>query len=181
MGVTYDGLGLRDRKKRKTRDTNTTIEQIAEAADISSSTFFRYFPTKESVLMGDDLARVTVEALAHQPADLSSVQAFRRALEVTMATLSEADWAFERARLRVMLSVPELRAAQFDEYRRTVADLAAAECRRVGRPADDFEVRVFIGAVSGGLLAVLDTATDATPRMFQALEFIEAGMPVGKP
>ena len=193
MGVTHDGLGLRDRKKMRTRDTirreamrlidangyaNTTIEHIAEAAEISPSTFFRYFPTKESVLMANDLDRVTVEALARQPAELSPVQAFRRALEATMATLSEADWAFERTRLRVVLSVPELKAAQFDEYQRTVADLAAAECRRMGRPIDDFEVRVFVGALAGGLMAVLDKATDAMPRMYRALDFIEAGLPV---
>lgn len=193
MGVTQEGLGLRDRKKIRTRGTirreamrlieatgyaHTTIEQIAEAADVSPSTFFRYFPTKESVLMAAELDRVTVEALASQPEELSPVQAFRRALEVTMATLSEADWAFERARLRVVLSVPELKAAQFDEYRRTVAHLAAAESRRTGRPADDFEVRVLVGAIAGGLMAVLDNVSDAMPRMYRALDFIEAGMPL---
>jgi AcrR family transcriptional regulator len=193
MGVTHEGLGLRDRKKIRTRDTirreamrlidangyaNTTIEQIAEASDISPSTFFRYFPTKESVLMTNDLDRVTVEALAQQSADLSSVKAFRRALEVTMARLSEADWAFERNRLRVVLAVPELKAAQFDVYQRTIADLAAAECHRIGRPADDFEVRVFVGALGGAMMAVLDRPRDAMQRMYRALDFFEAGMPV---
>jgi AcrR family transcriptional regulator len=55
-------LGLRDRKKRRTRQAiraaaielfaaqgvdNTTVEQIASAADISTRTFFNYFPTKQ--------------------------------------------------------------------------------------------------------------------------------------
>ena len=196
MGVAHDGLGLRDRKKIRTRDTirreamrlidangytNTTIEQIAEASDISPSTFFRYFPTKESVLMANDLDRVTIDALAQQPADLSSVQAFRRALEITMATLSEADWAFERTRLRVVLAVPELKAAQFDVYQRTITELVGVECRRMGRPADDFEVRVFIGALGGALMAVLDRPRDFVGRMYRALEYIEAGMPVRTP
>ena len=47
---------------------NTTIEQIADAAEIAPSTFFRYFPTKESVLMANDLDQVTINALAQQPA-----------------------------------------------------------------------------------------------------------------
>ena len=78
MGVANQVLGLRDRKKIQTREAirreamrliavngnaNTTVEQIAEAAEVSPSTFFRYFPSKEMVLMANDLDLVTVEAL----------------------------------------------------------------------------------------------------------------------
>ena len=67
---TDDEPGLRERKKIRTRETvrreafrlfesngyaQTTVDQIAEAADVSPRTFFRYFPTKESVLFSDDL------------------------------------------------------------------------------------------------------------------------------
>ena len=193
MGVSNQILGLRDRKKIKTRDTirreamrlieengyaNTTVEQIAEAAEVSPSTFFRYFPSKEMVLMANDLDRVTVEALEKQPPDMPSLQAFRRALEITMATLSEAEWRFERARIRMVLSIPELKSAQFDEYRRTATALTEADCRRTGREPDDFEVRVFVGALAGGLMAVLDHASGVPERMYRALDFMEAGMPL---
>jgi AcrR family transcriptional regulator len=193
MGVGNEILGLRDRKKVQTRETirreamrlieengypNTTVEQIADAAEVSPSTFFRYFPSKETVLMANDLDNVTVAALEQQPADMPSLQAFRRALEITMATLSEEDWRFERARLRLVLSIPELKAAQFDEYRHTVAWLTEADCRRTGREPDDFEVRVFVGALAGGLMAVLDHASGVPERMYRALDFMEAGMPL---
>ena len=77
--------GLRDRKKVQTREAirreamrlikedgyaNTTVEQIAEAAEVSPSTFFRYFPSKEMVLMANDLDLVTIEALGQQPAEM---------------------------------------------------------------------------------------------------------------
>lgn len=194
MGGSQQVLGLRDRKKIKTRDTirheamrlikangyaNTTIEQIADAAEIASSTFFRYFPTKESVLISNDLDRVTVEALTEQPADVGSLQAFRTALEITFATVSAGAWQFERDRLRMVLSVPELRAAQLDEYHRTVAKLAEAESRRTGRDPMDFEARVFIGALAGGLMAALDgPPAGMVQRMYRTLDFIEAGMPL---
>jgi AcrR family transcriptional regulator len=193
MGVTNQILGLRDRKKIKTREAirreamrlieengyaNTTVEQIAEAAEVSPSTFFRYFPSKEMVLMANDLDLVTIQALEQQPPDIPSLQAFRRALEITMAALSEDEWRFERARLRMVLSIPELRAAQFDEYRRTVVALTEADCRRTGREPDDFEVRVFVGALAGGLMAVLDRASGVPERMYRALDFMEAGMPL---
>lgn len=186
-------LGLRDRKKIQTRDAirreamrlieqngyaNTTVEQIAEAAEVSPSTFFRYFPSKEMVMMANDLDLVTIKALEQQPANMPSLQAFRRALEITMATLSEDEWRFERSRLRMVLSIPELKAAQFDEYRRTVTALTEADCRRTGREPDDFEVRVFVGALAGGLMAVLDQASGVPERMYRALDFMEAGMPL---
>ena len=157
---------------------NTTIEQIAEAAEVSPSTFFRYFPTKEVVLITNDLDQVTVEALSQQPRDVPSLQAFRRALEITLATLSKDEWEFERDRQQLVLTIPELLSAQFDEYRRTVAMLAEADNRRLGRDPDDFEVRVFFAAQAGGLMAVLERPSDIAKRMHQALDFIEAGMPL---
>jgi AcrR family transcriptional regulator len=193
MGVPNQRLGLRDRKKIQTReairrealrliDENgyaaTTVEQIADAAEVSPSTFFRYFPSKDMVLMANDLDLVTIEALGQQPTEMTSLQAFRRALEITMTTLSEDQWRFERARLKMVLSIPELKAAQFDEYRRTVAMLTEADCRRTGRQPDDFEVRVFVGALAGGLMAVLDPASGVAERMYRALDFMEAGMPL---
>jgi hypothetical protein len=77
-----------------------------------------------------------------------------------------------------VLSIPELLAAQFDEYRRTVAMLTEAECVRLGRDPDDLEVRVFFGALAGGLMAVLDRPKNVAERMKRALESMEAGMPL---
>ena len=109
---------------------------------------------------------------------MSPVKAFRRALEITLATVSAAEWRLERARLRVVLSVPELKAAQLDEYHRTVARLAEAEARRSSRDADDLEVRVFVGALAGGLMAALDgPPSGLADRMYRTLDFMEAGMP----
>src|SRR5262245_2531976 len=194
MGVTDQILGLRDRKKIQTRDrirreamrlieengyANSTVEQIAEAAEVSPSTFFRYFPSKEMVLISNDLGQVIIEALEQQPSNMPSLQAFRRALKITMATVSEDEWRFEQARLKMVLSIPELKAAQFDEYRRTGVRLTEADCRRTGREPDDFEVRVLVGALAGGLLAVLDPTSDVPEQMYRALDFMEAGMPLG--
>src|SRR5258708_22979037 len=119
MGVTKQTPGLRDRKKIQTRLSirreamrliedngyaNTTVEQIADAAEVSPSTFFRYFPSKEMVLMANDLDLVTIEALGQQPHDMSSLQAFRRALEIPMATLTVDESRFARPPLNMGLS-----------------------------------------------------------------------------
>jgi AcrR family transcriptional regulator len=193
MGVGVQNLGLRERKKLRTKETiqreayrlfeeqgyaNTTVEQIADAAEVSPSTFFRYFPSKELVLMADDLDRVTVEALARQPADLTPLQAFRRAFDMTMKIVSNDGWELERTRQRLVFSIPELKATQFDAYGRIIRLLSEAECQRTGREGDDFEVRVFFGVLAGALMAVIDHSPGAIDLMYRALDFIEAGMPL---
>ncbi|AEV72067.1 transcriptional regulator [Mycolicibacterium rhodesiae NBB3] len=193
MGEGEQTLGLRDRKKIRTRDTirrealrlieengyaNTTIEQIALAAEIAPSTFFRYFPSKESALIANGLDKVAIDALAAQPADMAPLKAFRRSLEITLATVSAAEWHFERARLRLVLSEPALKTAQLDEYHRTADRLAEAEARRTGRDARDLEVRVFVGALAGGMMTALDgNPSELADRLYRTLEFMEAGMP----
>jgi AcrR family transcriptional regulator len=138
-------LGLRERKKIKTRQAisreafrlidehgyaATTVEQMAEAADVSPSTFFRYFPSTESLLLADDLDPLILEAFETQPPELSPTDAIRRAYSDVMARLPAEQLEFENTRQRLMFSIPELKAAMYDEYYRTVnvmAELIGAE------------------------------------------------------
>jgi AcrR family transcriptional regulator len=185
--------GLRERKKIRTRETirreafrliqengyaATTVEQIAEAAEVSPSTFFRYFPTKESVLLADDMDPVILNALEEQPPDLSPSQAVRRAYQTAMANLSEDQREFEDARQRLMFSIPELKAAMYDEYYRTITTFAEAVGRRIGRDSSDFELRVFAGALTGAMMAVYEPGPGATDTVLRALDFVDSGMPL---
>ena len=194
MQATDRALGLRERKKIKTRqairreafrliDENgyaaTTVEQIAEAAEVSPSTFFRYFPSKESVLLADDMDPMILEALAQQPPELSPIQAFRGAYETVTAGMSEEQREFEDTRVRLIFSIPELKAAVYDEYYRTVTVMAEAIGHRIGRAAEDFEVRVFVGAMVGAMMAAYDSAPKTADTIYRALDFLDAGMPLG--
>jgi len=193
MQATEAPLGLRERKKIKTRqairhaafrliDENgyaaTTVEQIADAADVSPSTFFRYFPSKESLLLADDLDPLIVEAFKAQPPDLSPTQAIRRAYDGVIAGLSTEQLEFESTRQRLMFSIPELKAAMYDEYYRTVTVMAELIGDRIGRAATDFEVRVYVGALTGAMMAAYDSAPHTAETIYRALDFVDAGMPL---
>src|ERR1700759_2143624 len=127
--------GLRERKKARTRAAirqealrlfreqgyqATTVEQIAAAAEVSPSTFFRYFPTKEDVVLQDDMDTRMVEALERQPADLRPPTAVRAAVRDAFASYTEADLAVIAETTRLTMTVPEIRARATDEFARTI-------------------------------------------------------------
>ncbi len=161
--------GLRERKKERTRAAiqehalrlfreqgyeATTVAQIAEAAEVSESTFFRYFPTKESVVLSDDFDEALVEAFRAQPPELNSIQAMRRAVRETFSDITETERTDAVERATLFFSVPELREAVAGDLVSTVGRLAEMIADRAGRPRDDIGVRALAGAIVGAMLAV---------------------------
>jgi AcrR family transcriptional regulator len=105
--------GLRERKKARTRATiqrealrlfqrdgyaATSVEAIAAAAEVSPSTFFRYFPTKEDVVLSDFVDETTLERFVEAPAELSVLEALTHAVRTGMADLPVEDVALEHLR-----------------------------------------------------------------------------------
>jgi AcrR family transcriptional regulator len=161
----------------------TTVEQIAAAVEVSPSTFFRYFPSKEDVVLYDDLDPVLFAAFFQQPADLTPVQALRGAIRAVFSRLSEEQMAEQWERARLILGIPELRMRVLDQFAGMIELVADLVARRVGRNADDPGIRTFAGAVIGVMLAALFTPTeDAHPdllaRMDAGLAYLEAGLPL---
>ena len=191
-------VGLRERKKARTRAAirehalrlfreqgyhATTVEQIAEAAEVSPSTFFRYFPTKEDVVLQDDFDLLGVEAFESQPAELSPVAAFRAGAARMLAMLTPEEIAQFRETTRLTFTVPEVRARALDEFARTIDQIAAAVAKRTGRAPDDFEVRNVAGAMIGVIMsATMPWAEGPSQDMFEridaALAHLEAGLPL---
>jgi AcrR family transcriptional regulator len=191
-------VGLRERKKARTRSAirqhamrlfreqgfaETTVDQIAEAADVSPSTFFRYFPTKEAVILQDDYDPRLIGAYRAQPPELGPVPAMRAAFRQVFSEMSPEEIAEERERTRLILSVPELHTQMMDEYTRGIRMIAGLIAERTGRHPDELEVRVFAGALVGvGLAAMMawteDPSADYFTVMDGALAQLEAGLPV---
>jgi AcrR family transcriptional regulator len=160
----------------------TTVEQIAEAAEVSPSTFFRYFPTKEDVALYDALDPVMIEAFRAQPADLTPLQAMRQAMRAIFGGDSP-EVAQQTARAELVLSVPELRMRMLDEFVKTIDLFSAVVAERAGRAPDDFNVRTLVGAVIGVSISTWLAAGGAMGKEYvgrfeRAFELLEAGLPL---
>ena len=77
-----------------------------------------------------------------------------------------------------MFSIPELKAAMYDEYYRTITTFAEVVGRRIGRDPSDFELRAFAGALTGAMMAVYEPGAGAADIVSRVLDFVDAGMPL---
>ena len=194
--------GLRERKKAQTRDAivgaaldlfeqkgydATTIDEIADAADVSPRTFFRYFDSKVEVIMDekngpdredDDL---TVR-LASRPPEEGPVEAMRQVLGAELAGALADNPIFVR-QLRVMLGTPSLQALAREHFNEHHDELAADFARRMGVPKDDLRAHVVASAVGNAVWTVVSrwVAEDSDPRTLitmldEACALLSAGL-----
>jgi AcrR family transcriptional regulator len=145
--------GLRERKKQRTREAltdaafglfqrkgfdATTIDEIAEAVDVSPRTFFRYFTSKEDVVLSllDQQLGAVLEALAARPAAEPVLAALRHALVEIVRACETGDAGFDQARFlcvqQLMASSPALMAAAMEQGSARLDELARLVGDRMG-------------------------------------------------
>jgi AcrR family transcriptional regulator len=165
-------VGLRERKAQQVRAAiframltlveeqgydATTIEQVAARADVGTSTVYRYFPTKDAILLApaNDRVGVLVEAFRARPASEDVRESLAHALHVVLTrTAAERD---ETRRLRAQLDItPGPRARLFDLWHRQRLLLEAAIAERSGPDPDP----VWVSAAAHLTLTVQQMALD---------------------
>jgi AcrR family transcriptional regulator len=182
-------LGLRERKKAKTLAAiqttalrlfqeqgydATTIEQIAAAAEVSPSTFFRYFPTKEDVVLLDLTDPLVIDAFKAQPPELSAIKALRNAVRTVFDQLPEEEFEVVRQRGELIFANPELQARMLGEIAGMVKMVTEIVAERTGRRSDEFELRVLAGALMGVVFGLTLTEPDKSTR--DQIALIDAGL-----
>ena len=136
----------------------TTVEQIADAAAISPRTFFRYFPTKEDVVMWDEYDPLMLELFVSRPKGETPFESMRGVITTAVRGLWERDPELLRTRSRLFATVPELRA-RFLDMQAQGADYVArvfAEHRGLKSRQDELELRVLSGAMNAAVSVALE-------------------------
>jgi len=183
--VAAPARGRRDRKKQQTRAAliaaalrladergldRVTVEEISEAADVSTRTFFNYFASKDDVLIGDPIvdAAELRECLLAAPSELPVTSALMLALTPAIEQI-EADRDLWRLRLKVIHNNPSLLPALFARGAAAELDFVAAVAARA-RVGADHLYPALTASVFGAAFrtAMLRWATaDSGPDLFE--------------
>lgn len=141
---------------------DTTIEQIAEHAGISRRSFFRYFATKEDVVLGElvERGRIVASALAERPVDEPPWEAIRAAL-LELRDAIAATKVDDLEIGRMLYGTPTLRARHLEKqlaWQELLVPILTERMRATG-PHGGVDPELAAAAVVVGALACLDVAS----------------------
>ncbi|MEU7893173.1 helix-turn-helix domain-containing protein [Nonomuraea sp. NPDC049152] len=193
-----ESLGLRERKKRRTRQAlieaavrlfedkgyeNVTVAEIAEAAEVSTRTFFLHFQAKEDVLFANADVRIdlALRVIAERRPGEVFPDVLVRAMDQMIANSWDSDLTSGLAALRVRLagSAPVLQARMLQRYVAAQDEVAQALHEAYQDDLDEIAaatlVGAMVGAVSAATLAALrrgDTPEGVRRAMRQAMDLV---------
>jgi AcrR family transcriptional regulator len=173
--------GLRERKKRATRAAirdaamelfagqgfgHTTIDQIAEAANVSRATVFAYFPTKEEIVSGEGGAAIDDLAarLRERPRERTTVAVVRAWLR-ELAGWFEPELVLQQRLAREVPAVGARRLQLFGAAERAIADSLDAELGL----GDELAARLTAAALVASLRVAEETAATRMEQEDRAL------------
>lgn len=161
----------------------TTVEQIAQAAGVSHMTFFRYFPTKESVVLDDPFDPALGAAVAATPRELPPLVRACRGLRSAVSDVELPEEEQVRARVRIGASDPTLLAGMWANTVATqdvVAKALALSPDAEPGLAERVAAAAAIGALTAAVLAwsLSDDDVSLATRLVEALDVLD---PEGSP
>ena len=165
-------MSLRERKKRLAQATieetalrlfqqqgyeQTSIQDIADAVMMSSRTFFRYFASKEDVLL-EPLHAIQSEGLRflQHDAPTESPHAALRATIEYLASLYQQQRASFLARYHVVMQIPSLASIYLYALMKTEPALCDALCSRLEAASSRHEIRFLVAIYMATLRVALE-------------------------
>ena len=161
---------------------DVTIEQVAAASDVSPSSVYRYFGTKEQLVVWDPHDAAAVHVVGQQLPDLLPTQAIRTIVVGTLGEAFRADEDRIRRRLQLAFTHPSIEAALDLQATQLTPAIAALLAYHLDRAPDDLDVQVLAYAFVGGLMGALrhwhasGYTTPVEALIERPLAFLERGL-----
>jgi AcrR family transcriptional regulator len=201
MEATETGLvkpGLRERKKQQTRDTiadvalklfaergyeQTTLAEIADAANVSKRTIFAYFESKEDILFCDEpkMFDMLEEKLKQRPPGTTTVDALREFLSSVASPDENA-----MLRKRIVATDESLRRSERARHARVEKMIAESIAKDLDAGPDDVRPPLIAASVTAAFTTVSDrlesesgepiSHEQALAILDQVLEFLRGGL-----
>jgi AcrR family transcriptional regulator len=193
-------LGLRERKKQRTRETiaraarelfaergyhATTLPEIAEAADVSTRTIFAYFPSKEDILFSDfpSMKEALEQALAERPDGEDALETVRKFI----LSLHELERSDLDVKMRVCIENDETLRSHLRARLASLEELIApAIAKDLGAADDDLRPQVVAASLTaafnvlterdGGSSGKPKTAADRAAQIDPIITFLRGGL-----
>jgi AcrR family transcriptional regulator len=191
-------LGLRERKKRRTREAivesafelfaergfdGTTIADIAEAAEIAPRTFFAYFPSKDDVVFHDfEETYATVASwLRDREPGANAIDALRAGIASRAGEVDDAAHMREKLLRKRLVRENESLAAHSGFLRAKFAELLAeAVARDLGDAPGDLRPRLVAAAATAAMEAIEDTPDDDVEHSMETIDSLLAFLRGGR-
>ena len=159
-----------------------TIEQIAEAAEVSPSSVYRYFGTKEHLVLHDELDVQLLDVVQRELALHPPVDAVRRAIADVMTQFFGRDEELARRKIRYWLAEPAVQRAAALMTEQFAAAIADALAEATGRPSGDLDTTVVATTLVWAMTAAVrhwhatGYAQPLEDELQQALALLENGL-----
>jgi AcrR family transcriptional regulator len=138
---------------RKQGFEETTVIQIAAAAEVSPMTVFRYFATKEDIALWDDFDQALVAEIRRAPRNEDVITLVATVLLTSLTETGEEARMAMFARLELAARTPALRARGLDNLYQTQQIVASAlgSANRTDQLRNSVAVGACLAAVSAAL------------------------------
>jgi AcrR family transcriptional regulator len=134
----------------------TTIDDIAHASAMSPRTFFRYFPTKEDVVLWDEYDELSfAELLSSQEHDDPLVRLISTVRQM-IGGVHDRDRDLLLARTKLSFRVPEIRARFLDQQASSMGAVYPELAVALGGDPDDLGLRVMLSAMVAAMLVAVE-------------------------